>query len=162
MHSAARIRSFTAFLLSLCSICACDVPNSKTSTSGTYDIEGPQGIERSLGPWLVRVAAPALYDLKDLQLKVSEVVMGPLAESLADNQEPAVMTTSDLLSISLIETGRPDIYLALIPQLPLNQEYEYALWYDEVQLSEFHRFRPLPFSREIERTDQRECLAILE
>ena len=99
-----------------------------------------------------------------LKLRVSELVMEMTDESLDVERDQGVASLMkvELQSLDLIESGRADTYFALIPELPLDHEYEYALWYDEVQLSAFYRFRPLHISREVERTELRECFAILE
>ena len=133
-------RALLCLVWALCG--ACD-DKSTPQASLMYDINGPQGIVRVAGPWLVRVGVPEGIDPSVLSLGVqySDVNEERPAELPSSGEESGA---GELLTLPLLTTGRPDTLLVLIPSPELEVELNYALYRGEDRLSAIYSFRELP------------------
>jgi hypothetical protein len=155
------------FILFMNGISACDDQKSQSLRSSRYDVEGPRGIVRTLGPWLVRIAVSDRDIDTLMQVRVSERISAPIAMTdfgldQGVNQDNISLNRVELYTLDLIESGREDIRFVLIPELPIDREYEYALWRNNIQISDAYTFRSLPLVADPLPPIEQECVVVLE
>lgn len=139
-------------LISLLLGCADD--QSEASQVKRWEIEGPQGLVKDRGPWLVRTSFYLENQTTALRLKVFEV--------LQDQEEAEPVNQIERASIEVLKSARDDLAFALIPQLETEIEYEYALWRGEQKLTESNFFRPIQVFPPTETESNRNCFIQLE
>jgi hypothetical protein len=163
-----RLSQMCIFIILISGLYACDDQGGQTLRSTAYDVEGPRGIVRTSGPWLVRVSIPEGTVDTSMQIKVNELVTQmPIEMTDFDldqgvDQNNISLNRVELYTLELVESGREDIRFVLIPELPTDREYEYALWRNDIQISDVYTFRSLPLVADPLPPIEQECVVVLE
>ena len=178
----------SVILLWMCCICVsagCDDDDYEGGGSSLiYDVEGPRGLVRSTGPWLVRVGVPPgasvaryalslrlTHETSGGEVSGAEVSAGEVsgAEVSAGEVSGAEISAGETSSaeveerrVTLVASARPDVFFALIPETPLYTEVSYQLLIDAVGVTSSYRFKRLPPVRDEVSPPTSECLINLD
>ena len=146
---------FCLFCLFSLSSCGSN-EDQDANTAYRLELDGPQGIIYTQGPWLVRVALSPSTDLSRLSLDYS------VFDSVDDEgQDETILVESNQLTV--LESGRPDTGLVLLPKIEIGQAMSYTLLLDGItQAENTLRYITRPQAEEGLMIDGPECAVELE
>ena len=124
---------------------SCDNTSNMGNHASVYDLEGPRGLVRSSGPWLIRVGVPhgALAERYKLSVRFTREVNAGEMNGGDDHSDEALNFEVEDRLVSLVESGRPDLLFGLIPDVPIGIEVSYQLLSGTSEVTSSHSFKPI-------------------
>lgn len=137
---------FFGLIFLVCVGCS-ESPSTAVSGMNSLDVEGPLGIVREGGPWLVRVGIPVKMSSSSFTLSWKSYlpVESNAGEEMGGETQGGEEEGGRLIheegEVALLLSGRPDILFGLIPEIPRLHTIQYQLELLDQPVSEPFRFR---------------------